>query len=740
MNLLNDNDASSTTTGALTVAGGVGIAKKLYVGSNASVGGSMSVTGTTTLAGVSTVSNLDDAQDVSTAAFVVAGGVGIAKKLIVGSDVSVGSNLSVDGTASLTGDVSVLSDTDASSITTGALQVTGGVGIAKKLYVGSDASIAGVLTSEDLVVLTDLTNASSATTGALKVSGGVGIAKKLHVGEGIYGTIMTGAQPNITSVSTLDIVNHDGTQGLKLGGSLVTSSSTELNYLDGSVQGSVVAGKAIIADSNRDVDNINELTAVKFYGTIQTASQPLITSVSVLDVADHDGETQGLSLAGVLLTATATQLNSLFDGDSDLTTVNATVTNNLTLSGHNGLDAGLILGSTLVTATGTELNYVDTTAGSAQPLKALVLDASSNITDINSLTATSLTGTIQTAAQPNITSVTTLDITGHNGASAGLSLRGTLITATAAELNYVDTTAGTAQSSKAIVLDANRDIANINSITATSYTGTLQTSAQPNITSVGSLTNLSIANAGTLTMGSTVIAESDIAKIVGITNGSTAAGKALVLDSSKNISGINNLGAASLAVGAPTNADLPLEVGGVEFQFTGEYAFHNSSNSLGIVNAGDGELANYSARFEGRVLCQEIQLTSDFRLKKNVEDLELSMAKTVIDKIRSVSFNWKSDMYGDDKKVIGFIAQDLERLNVPGLVTLAPAPGLEEVIEEDGFVSPADAKFTVSTDKLMPILTITTKDLYKLHEEKDAKIASLAERIAILESFITKLL
>jgi hypothetical protein len=60
--------------------------------------------------------------------------------------------------------------TDASSTTTGTLIVTGGVGVAKKLYVGTDLSVAGT------------TDSSSSTTGAVIITGGVGVAKKLYVG------------------------------------------------------------------------------------------------------------------------------------------------------------------------------------------------------------------------------------------------------------------------------------------------------------------------------------------------------------------------------------------------------------------------------------------------------------------------------------------------------------------------------------------------------------------------------
>ena len=133
-----------------------------------------------------------------------------------------------------------------------------------------------------------------------------------------------------------------------------------------------------------------------------------------------------------------------------------------------------------VTATAAEINYLDLTTGpgTAEASKALVLDSSSNITGINSLSATSLTGTLQTAAQTNITSVGNLtsltvdgiqiidvtnteallvrkdagggdifavdttnsyvNIVSHNGSTTGLRLNGTLVTSTAAELNILD--------------------------------------------------------------------------------------------------------------------------------------------------------------------------------------------------------------------------------------------------------------------------------------------------------------
>ena len=72
-----------------------------------------------------------------------------------------------------------------------------------------------------------------------------------------------------------------------------------------------------------------------------------------------------------------------------------------------------------------------------------------NITGIASLTATNLTGTLQTPAQPNVTSLGTLNgltvndnltIAEHDGSTTGLILGSTLVTSTGDELNYLDTT------------------------------------------------------------------------------------------------------------------------------------------------------------------------------------------------------------------------------------------------------------------------------------------------------------
>ena len=733
----NSTDSTSSSTGSIVTAGGIGVGASLNVGSNATVSGNLVISGTSALTGVVSVSNSTDSISSSTGSIVSVGGVGVGKALSVGTNASVAGNLAITGTSALTGAVSISSSTDSTSASTGSLVTVGGVGIGASLSVGSNASVSGTLSVSGLSSVVNTTDASSVTTGSITTSGGVGIAKSLYVGNGIYGTIQTAAQPNISSVNVLNITNHDGTQGLSLEGVLVTSSATELNYLHGSMPGSATSGNALVLDSSSNISGINSLSASQLTGTLQTAAQPNITSVQVLNVAAHDGATEGLELGGVLLKATSTQLNSLVAGTSNAHFSTATVAGNLTLSGADGSTTGLVLGSTLVTSSADQLNYVNTTPGSAQASKALVLDWSSNISGINSLSASQLTGTIQTAAQPNITSVTTLNITGCDGATQGLELAGSLVTSSANQLNYVNTTPGAAQPSKALVLDMSSNIAGINSLSATDLTGTIQTAAQPNITSVGSLTSLAISSGGALTMGSTSVSETDIKKIVGITDGTAAADKSLVLDSNKNIAGINTLSTTKLSVGGPQHSDLPLEVGYTTYQYTGSYAYSNSLNAHGMIDAGMGTQANYSLRTDGRVLVTgEVECTSDRRMKKNITDLDLDMAKRFVKESRPVQFNWK----GDDEKIeLGWIAQEVLKAKFDSLVSITPYPGLEEEIDDDGFVSPVDAKFALATGKVIPMLTLTTRDLYEENEKKDVKIAELEARLAALEDIISKL-
>ena len=97
-------------------------------------------------------------------------------------------------------------------------------------------------------------------------------------------------QTQFSGLSGTTAVTASGTEMNLLDG--VTATTTELNYLDITTLGTSEASKAVTADANGDV-------------TIADGAYDF-------DVASHDG-TNGLKLAGTLVTATATELN-LIDG------------------------------------------------------------------------------------------------------------------------------------------------------------------------------------------------------------------------------------------------------------------------------------------------------------------------------------------------------------------------------------------------------------------------------------------
>ena len=150
------------------------------------------------------------------------------------NDGTIGSAGDADALAiSAAGQLRLSAVTESSSVSTGALRVDGGAGIAKKLFVGGDLDVDGITnldvvdidgavdmaltlgvsgdstlaavsaTSLDTSAAVNLnlaTDSTSSTSGALIVDGGVGIAKKLYVGTDL----------DVDGVSNLDVVDIDG--------------------------------------------------------------------------------------------------------------------------------------------------------------------------------------------------------------------------------------------------------------------------------------------------------------------------------------------------------------------------------------------------------------------------------------------------------------------------------------------------------------------------------------------------
>ena len=380
------------------------------------------------------------------------------------------------------------------------------------LLTSSQPNITSLGTLSNLIISNDLSlNGHNGIDKGLKLSGNLVLASAHQLNytvvtpgtaEGNKALVLDGSRiiNNIHAITS----QHIYTTNLYINNVEVTASASELNYLDLISIGQGQASKALVLDSNRDINNINNLTTVtlnatnlnvtNLLGTLQTGSQPNITSLGTLTGLTLSGSITGvtnlstnqITLNGTLITPTASELN--------------------TLSG--------------LTSTTTELNFLDINApGTVDASKALVVDSNRNLSNLNQLSLNGSNDVItltnsspgartnlrfindikswelgsrgSTNTNPNtfylydnqtaqyrliVNTSGSVNIVNHNGSTTGLQLNGTLVTATAAELNrlsgitsttaelnYLDiTTEGQGQASKALILDSNRNINNIN--------------------------------------------------------------------------------------------------------------------------------------------------------------------------------------------------------------------------------------------------------------------------------------
>jgi len=164
----------------------------------------------------------------------------------------------------------------------------------------------------------------------------------------------------------------------------------------------------------------------------------------------------------------------------------------------------------------TDMEKLDgITNGTVAASKAVVVDANKDAAGFRDISGRTVSGSGNATFMGNYV--------GGGSVTAGSSF-----IIGSADLNETDLekldgiTDGTVAANKAIVVDANKDFSGLRNATAT-----------------GAIT------AGTsFVIGSADLNEADMEKLDGITNGTAAASKALVLDASKNLTGITNLTAS----------------------------------------------------------------------------------------------------------------------------------------------------------------------------------------------------
>jgi hypothetical protein len=339
------------------------------------------------------------------------------------------------------------------------------------------------------------------------------------------GTVVNSSQSNITSLGLLTSLSVNGYS------SFIGNANVVGNV---NVTGNIISGNASLG---------NLASATYIAGTLTTQAQPNITSVGTLTGLTVTGDTtlngnftvsgsfeyanvtsfrvkdtiieQGGNTAGGALTTNdgfdRGQLLHYYSGgavDAFMGWKNSSQEfifgSNVSLSGevvtvntYGNIHAGYIIGNgsqltgltSLTVANSNYANYAGNVVNSSQP----------NITSVGTLTSLSVTGNI-TSGNANLGNLTISNyfsgsgnllsnIQGANvsGTVSSATTAGTVTTAAQPNITSVGTLTNT-------TMGSSNSLSGGNLVSASYLTGTLTTAAQPNITSVGTLTSLIVGN------------------------------------------------------------------------------------------------------------------------------------------------------------------------------------------------------------------------------------------------------
>ena len=230
-----------------------------------------------------------------TGSIVTAGGIGVAGSGTIGGNFNVHGNLHANGNITSDGSLT-FGDADTDNVVFGAdvnshiipnTDDTYDLGSSTQKW--KDIYVDGV-SYLDAINLNGTAISATADQINYNVIGALGTAE-------VSKTVTSDAAGNVTFVDgacNIDIASHDGTNGLELGGTLVTSSATKLNYNNITTLGTAEVSKTVTSDAAGNVT--------------------FVDGTNDIDIASHDG-TNGLKLGGTLITKTATELNTSASGE-----------------------------------------------------------------------------------------------------------------------------------------------------------------------------------------------------------------------------------------------------------------------------------------------------------------------------------------------------------------------------------------------------------------------------------------
>ena len=334
-------------------------------------------------------------------------------------------------------------------------------------------------------ITSNYANTANAVAGA-DVSGQVSNAL-------IAGTVYTNAQPNITSVGTLTgltvaggvlYANSPGTSSFNSNGEASFWNGTFVDPDPGESRSIKVGNRGIAILGGTKTDTLNatgNITGSYIFGNGSQLTG-ITTSYSNANVATYLPTYTGnlVSLTGAV-TTTANITANYFIGN----------------------------GATLTYITGANVNGYVPNATAANTAGTVTTNAQPNITSVGTLTSLAVTGNLTAGNVSGGNLVSANYFSGNGSLLTGIA--GTAVSAAGSNTQVqfndsgafgasTDFTFNKATGILTVGTSSSGSITGANIISANYFTGTLTTAAQPNVTSLGSLTSLTLAANGNITM------------------------------------------------------------------------------------------------------------------------------------------------------------------------------------------------------------------------------------------------
>ncbi len=633
----NANVGNLDTAGLITATGNI-------TGGNISTGGALSVTGIASVVGGLKTNSITSATasvtlyDANQTAINIGGSSTLAN--VKGTFNAVGNanvgNLGTAGLITVTGNVNAGGFSTAGNITgayfLGNVACASGI-FTTKIFNGTSEANIGTSGGNANISISGTANVVVVSTAGANIAGTLGVTGNI-TGGNVSGTLLTGtlataAQPNVTSVGTLTSLSVTGNV---TGGNLVTTGTVSTGTLSTSGN-ATIAGNLTVSGNVISVNVTNLNVVDPIIGLGRGANNTPLTS--------NDGKDRGQELWYYTTSEQAAFMGYDNSAGKLIAATNVSVSNEVvTVNDYGNLIVGG-LESTTISASGNANvgNLGATTVAATTLTGTLSTAAQPNITSVGTLTSLSVTGnisagnvsattftgaltgaattaaTVTTAAQPNITSVGSLSSLTVTGNTTSGNFIGTLngsganVTTISATNVSSGTLAQARLANSAVTLgnttltlgDTVTTVAGLSSVTSTSFVGaltgaattaaTVTTAAQPNITSVGTLSSLTVTgnvSGGNLTTAGLISATGNVSggnlttsgqvSATGNVSGGnlTTAGQ---VSATGNVSG-GNLTTAGLisATGNVTGAVLKA-TGNVEIQNRGILFLNDSDNS-----------------------------------------------------------------------------------------------------------------------------------------------------------------